>query len=174
MDRMIFCCCFLMTIIISATSLHASFVYAFQPYYYQQHSSHIIQHHKVGNYVQQEYYRGSWKPLHVQGRTADPSIIAYNRQYLIDTLGISEDKLDTRSANVLTAEIGVLDERVNWLKDRLNLKENEIKKICQQQPLILGLKSSSLVLPKLDYLTTKLLLDDKSLRKLYCVPQVFS
>ena len=114
---------------ISVTLLSASFVYAFQPYYYQQQIHHRQQHHRVGNYVQREHYRGGWKPLHVQGRTADPSIIAYNRQYLIDTLGISEDKLDTRSANVLTAEIGVLDERVNWLKDRLNLKENEIKKI---------------------------------------------
>ena len=106
----------------------------------------------------------------------DASIIAYNRQYLIDTLGFTEEKvnkIETSVYNMFTLEIGVLDERVNWLKDRLNLKENEIKKICQQQPLILGLKSSSLI-PKLDYLTTKLLLDDKSLRKLYCVPQVFS
>ena len=71
-------------------------------------------------------------------------------------------------------EIGVLDERVNWLKDRLNLKENEAKKITQKEPTILGMKPSSLGL-KLDYLKSRLLLDDMSLRgSWYCVPHVYS
>ena len=83
---------------------------------------------------EQHFYRRSFQLFNAK---TDPSLIAYNRQYLADTLGFSEDKLGKRSANILTAEIGVLDERVNWLKDRLNLKENEIKKITQQQPMIL-------------------------------------
>ena len=104
----------------SVTLLSASFVYAFQSYYYQQQLHHR-QHHQVGNHVQREHYNR--RSLQLFYAKADPSIIAYNRQYLIDTLGFTEEKLDkieTRKdekGTILTLEIGVLDERVNWLKD---------------------------------------------------------
>ena len=163
-------CCFFVNTMISATLLYNVFVTsAFQvQYYYQQHSHQKHHRHQVGSLLDRTencYRPRCTKPLFVSGRKADPSIISYNRQYLIDTLGFTEEKLNS-SDNILTAEIGVLDERVNWLKDRLNLKENEIKRITQQQPSILGMKSSSLEL-KLDYLTTRLFLDGKkSLRRL--------
>ena len=114
--------CFLVNIIISATTLQCPLVYAFQPHYYQQHSYHRRQY-KVCNYVQREYYHRSLFQLFYAN--TDASIITYNRRYLIDTLGFTEEKLDkveTRKdekGSMLTLEIGVLDERVNWLKDRM-------------------------------------------------------
>ena len=96
-------------IIISATLLiNASFVYAFQSYYCHQQLHRRQQYHKVGNYVQQERHRRSFQLFNAK---TDPSIIAYNRQYLIDTLGFTEEKLDkieTRKdekGTILTLEI---------------------------------------------------------------------
>ena len=107
---MIFGCCFQTTITISAMLLSAlTFIDAFQPYYYQQQ-------HK--NCIEQRTFSDIYST----------SIIAYNhRQYLIDTLGFTEEKLDkietTRKdekGTILTLEIGVLDERVNLLKDMVS------------------------------------------------------
>ena len=73
--------------------------------------------------LQQELHRTENDILGYIFYAKDPSIIAYNRQYLIDTLGFTEEKLDkieTRKdekGTILTLEIGVLDERVNLLKD---------------------------------------------------------
>ena len=96
--------------------------------------------------------------------------ILYNRQYLRDELGFSEEMLNkissvTHRCNILTLENGVLDERVDRLKKRLKLNENDIKRITQRHPEILGLQSDT-VEPKLDILQSRLLLDDNSLRKL--------
>lgn len=106
----------------------------------------------------------------------DPSTIAYNREYLTRTLGVSDDKIwkvSGKEWNILTLEIGVLEGRVRWLSERLALKENEVKKIAQQHPNILQKQSEDNLAPKLDYLQSRLLLDDASLRKLILTaPQV--
>ena len=84
-------------------------------------------------------------------------------------MGLTEKKLDKISlstANILTAEIGVLEERVNWLTDNLNLNENDIVKIVQKQPYILSFRSDINLDPKLDYLQNRLHLDKKSLQKM--------
>ena len=65
------------------------------------------------------------------------------------------DKIETRKnekGTILTLEIGVLDERVNWLKDRLNLKENETKKIIQNQPTTYSWKKISSIRAKVGLL----------------------
>jgi len=101
----------------------------------------------------------------------DPLVILGNRKYLSQTLSFSEDQLDKilekeGGGNILTLEIGVLEERVHWLTSRLDLKKNEIKKIAQKKPDILAFQPDENLAPKLEYLQTRLLLDDKSLRKL--------
>ena len=103
----------------------------------------------------------------------DPSIIATNRQYLRDALGFSEEKLDkiedpSYVCNILTLDIGILDERANWLKIRLSSTDNEIKKMIQSQPTILSRTSESDtgIAPKIDYLQNRLLLDNISMKKL--------
>ena len=104
------------------------------------------------------------------GSRTNPSIVAGNREYLAQTLGFDEDRLDNISArkewNFLTLETGVLKERVHWLTTRLDLKENEMKKIAKKSPSVLGRKPEESLAPKLQYLQTRLLLDDESMRKI--------
>ena len=124
--------------------------------------------------------RSSWSPLFAAFEPADAATKSYNRQYLSRTLGVSKDKIDTLSArtgggNILTLEIGVLEERVEWLTQRLNLKANEMKRIAQQQPTILQHRPEKSLAPKLEYLQARLLLDEASLRKLLLAfPKVLS
>mmetsp|Transcript_28683 Transcript_28683/g.53017 ORF Transcript_28683/g.53017 Transcript_28683/m.53017 type:complete len:415 (-) Transcript_28683:330-1574(-) len=118
---------------------------------------------------QRDHYRqdrSNWKPLF--GRPPkDASIVAENEDFLTGTLGFSEDKLKKPTTKrILTLENGVLEERVDWLKERLKLNTNEIKKMAQSHPGILGKRSKANLIPKLDYLQTRLLLDEKSLRKI--------
>ena len=148
---------------------------AFQAYYRQQLLSCRVRKDVLDNtlYQQKHYHhhRRRLVPLSY-GKPKDPSIIEYNRQYLSNTLGFSEEKLDKIASkpkqsggNILAAEIGILDERVNWLQNRLSLNDNEIKKVIQSQPNILAMKDDRLE-SKIDYLQNRLLLDDTSLRKL--------
>ena len=39
-----------------------------------------------------------------------------------------KEKMEATTRRILTLENGVLEERVNWLKERLNLKDGAIKK----------------------------------------------
>ena len=64
---------------------------------------------------------------------------------------------------VLRLDIGILNERVGWLKKCLNLMNKEIKKIILSQPTILGITGLE---SKFDYLQNRLLLDKKSLAKI--------
>ena len=111
------------------------------------------------------------QPLFARPPTDAPTI-ASNKKFLIDTLRFSEDRVNkvgtrtTIGGNILTLENGVLEERVHWLKERLNLMENEICKIIQRQPDILSKRPDTNLAPKLDYLQNSLLLDEKSLRKI--------
>jgi len=141
---------------------------AFQPSYYHNPSQKVNVLPLLG--IQRHHYRqhrsSLWKPLFGRPLT-DASIIASNEGYLIETLGFPEDKLkNPRTRKQLTKEIGVLEERVNWLKQRLKLEENEIKKIILSNICILGFVSEDNIEPKLDYLQQKLQLDDKLLRKI--------
>ena len=112
--------------------------YAFHPYYRQQllsyRTSNIFDHRLLLMLSSKV------------GRPAiDPSIIEHNRQYLNDKLGFSKEKLDkiaapTSNCNILTLDIGILDDRVNWLKNRLSLTDNQVKKIIQSKPNILSIK----------------------------------
>jgi len=84
-------------------------------------------------------------------------------------LGVSKEKVEKLSSrnvwNVLTLEIGVLEELMRWLSERLGLKENEMQRMAQKHPILLQRNSNTLA-PKLEYLQTRLLFDDASLRKL--------
>mmetsp|Transcript_3493 Transcript_3493/g.8894 ORF Transcript_3493/g.8894 Transcript_3493/m.8894 type:complete len:344 (-) Transcript_3493:135-1166(-) len=101
------------------------------------------------------------------------SIIASNREYLINVLGVSPNRIktiETRRATklqggILALEIGVLEERVAWLMKNLNLGEDECKKMIQRDPIVLCLQPATLT-PKLDYLRRELCLDERSLQKL--------
>ena len=106
------------------------------------------------------------KPLF--GKKTDESIITNNEEFLLKSWGFNKDQLEkTATRNILTLENGVLEERVNWLKERLNLKKkSDIKKITQKQPSVLGMLSDTNLAPKLDYLQKRLRLNEKSLRKL--------
>ena len=120
---------------------------------------------------QSKRYRRRY-PLHY-APTTDQSIIASNRQYLRDVLGFSEEKLDKIAAkesggNILNREIGILDDRAKWLKNRLGLNDYEMKKIILSQPTILNIPSESdLGLEsKINWLQKRLALDQKSLTKM--------
>lgn len=129
-----------------------------------------FQQQKVANNGKRRYHR--WYPLQYRIMT-DPLIIASNRQYLHDVLGFSEEKLDkledpSYACNILTLDIGILDERAKWLKIRLSSTDNEIKKMIQSQPTILGRPSESDtgLASKIDYLQNRLLLENISVKKL--------
>ena len=97
--------------------------------------------------------------------------IAANKKYLTQKLGLPKNKVEKLQEmdglpNILTLDEGILEERVLWLKQRLKLKnKGQIRGIVQHQPHVLARLSSNLE-QKIDYLQTRLLLDDKSLRKL--------
>jgi len=119
--------------------------------------------------------------------TKDKSIVQQNKQYLIHVLDFTDDKIQdiNQTTNILTLDIGILEERANWLQQRLSLdtdttadnnndvdddttnqnSRKQLKKILQQHN-ILGKRSDTNLAPTLDYLQSRLLLDDKSLRKL--------
>ena len=142
---------------------------AFQPYYrHQQYRVGNTLHHQ--DYNQRQLVQLFYAPT-------DPSIIEHNRQYLSDTLGFSKEKLDKIAASqrgkrsrgsILNLKIGILDERVNWLQNRLSLNDNEIKKIIQSQPTILWNQSESDtgLAPKIDWIQERLILDRKGLTKI--------
>jgi hypothetical protein len=97
--------------------------------------------------------------------------VAANKKYLTRKLGLTKDQVQKLQMdglpNILTLEVGVLEERVDWLKKRLKLKnKSQLRKIVQHQPHVLARLSSNLAL-KIDYLQTRLRLDDDSLRKLF-------
>ena len=103
--------------------------------------------------------------------STDPSIVETNRQYMMDTLGFSDQKLDkieASASNILSLDIGILDERVQWLKKRLNLTNNEVKKLIHSQSTILGrqTESDTGMESKLDWLQKRLRLDDNSLNRM--------
>lgn len=140
-----------------------------------------FQQQKVANswlyQSKRRYHR--WYPL--QYSTTDPSIIEYNRQYLSNRMGYSEEQLDKLEyrpypGSILTLEIGILDDRAKWLMNRLSLNDNEIKKIVKHHPQILGKRPNSEdgLESKIDYLQNKLLLDNKQLKKLVKAAQLFS
>jgi len=89
-------------------------------------------------------------------------------------MGFSEEKLDKLEdrnypCSILTLDIGILDERANWLKNRFSLTENQIRKITQLQPMILGRppESDGGLASKIEYLQNRLpLLNDAALGKL--------
>jgi len=103
--------------------------------------------------------------------TAKHQCVAANKKYLTQTLGLPKNKVEKLQEmdglpNILTLDEGILEERVLWLKQRLKLKnKGQIRGIVQHQPHVLARLSSNLE-QKIDYLQTRLLLDDKSLRKL--------
>jgi len=138
---------------------------AFQPYYHYRH-----QHPYRGvDVLHQKDYRR--RLVQLSYAPTDPSIIQYNRQYLSDTLGFSEDKLDKIAAhkgggNILSLEIGILDDRVKWLKNRLSLNDDQIKKIIQSHPNIPGFSIEENIELKLNWLQERLALDQKSLAKI--------
>ena len=108
-------------------------------------------------------------PLFAFPTPTDSFTIAYNQKYLTQTLGVSEAKMEKLSRNlynIVTLEVGVLDERADWLTERLGLTKNEMKKIAQSRPSLLRSRPHENLAPKLDYLQTRLLLDDASLRKI--------
>ena len=103
--------------------------------------------------------------------TTDPSLVEANRQYMVNSLGFSDQKLDkieSSASNILTLDIGTLDERVSWLKKRLNLTNTEVKKLIQSQSTILGrqTESDNGMESKLDWLQKRLALDDTSLNRM--------
>jgi len=141
---------------------------AFQPYY-------CHQQYRVGNILHQQDYNQR-RLVQLSYAPTDPSILEQNRQYLSNTLGFSKEKLDKIAASqrgkrsrgsILNLKIGILDDRVSWLQNRLCLTDNEIKKIIQSQPSILWNQSESDtgIGSKIDYLQNRLLLDDILLRK---------
>ena len=143
--------------------------YAFHPYYHHRWRQHHS-YREVKLLDQQSFY---YRQSQLSYAPTDPSIIEHNRQYLSDTLGFSEEKLDKIAAkqsggNILTLDVDVLVERVSWLKNRLGLDDNQIKKVIQSQPTILNisLKSDMGLSPKIDWLQKRLILDQKSLAKM--------
>lgn len=137
--------------------------YAFQPHHRQQLLSY-----RTGNILDHRLFLR----LSSQGGRppTDPSIIEHNRQYLSNTLEFSKEKLDkledpTSACHILTLDMGILDERVSWLKNRLSLNDNEINKITQSQPTILSLTISDNIEPKLNWLQEHLALRSKELGK---------
>ena len=103
-----------------------------------------------------------------RGRAAtDPRTLERNREYLVGTLGVSEDKLRRpRSRVLLTKGGGVLEGRTRWLRERLALSGREARRAVQKTPEILDLRPDANLAPKLDYLKGRLSLDDAALRRL--------
>lgn len=103
--------------------------------------------------------------------TTKDECIAANKKYLTQKLGLSKNQVQKLQEdglpNILTLEDGVLEERVDWLKKRLKLRnKSQVRKIVQHQPHVLAKLSSNLA-QKIDYLQTRLLLKDDSLRKMF-------
>jgi len=97
--------------------------------------------------------------------------IAANKKYLTQKIGLSKEQVQRLQTdglpNILTLEDGVLQERVDWLKKRLKLRnKSQVRKIVQHQPHVLAKLSSNLA-QKIDYLQARLLLNDDSLRKMF-------
>ena len=125
----------------------------------------------TGGFLPRDQHRQRWTLQGSPFEPADPLVISGNRKYLNQTLSLSENQLDDilsreGGGNILTLDIGVLEERVYWLTARLDLKKNEMKKIAQKHPSILDRQPDENLAPKLEYLQARLLLDDKSLRKI--------
>ena len=114
---------------------------AFQPSLHR--SLHKL-HNNPLNFVRPEIChqrQSSSSPLFAAFDPANAATKLYNTQYLSQTLGVSKEKIENYSSrtgggNILTLEIGVLKERVDWLTKRLDLKVSKMKRIAQQQPTI--------------------------------------
>ena len=83
----------------------------------------------------------------------DAAAVAYNRDYLGQTLGVSKEKVEKLSSrngwNVLTLEIDVPEKRVHWGSKRMHLKESEMQSEVQNQPNLLQHNSGNSLAPKL-------------------------
>ena len=100
--------------------------------------------------------------------TKDAHIVETNKKYLINTLGYTNDKVQemNQTTNILTLDIGIIEERANWLTRRLKLNSYELKRIIRHQPHVLGKRSDTNLGPTIDYLQSRLNLNDNALRKL--------
>mmetsp|Transcript_24159 Transcript_24159/g.58373 ORF Transcript_24159/g.58373 Transcript_24159/m.58373 type:complete len:420 (+) Transcript_24159:49-1308(+) len=165
-------CCYNILALLAAGLIASGVAFSFQSTNYRRvvgilGSTQLRQHHD------HRRRRGRSAPLF--GRTpTDGSVIASNREYLMNELGFSEDAVDSietrrsikRQSGILTLESGVLEERANWLKTRLNLREVECQKMIRRSPNVLARRPEKNLAPKLDYLQKRLVLDETSLRKI--------
>ena len=110
----------------------------------------------------------SWKQSLFYAATKDAHIIETNKEYLIHTLGYTNDNVQemNQTTNILTLDIGIIEERANWLIRRLKLNSYELKRIIRHQPHVLGKRSDTNLGPTIDYLQSRLDLNDNALRKL--------
>ncbi|KAL7527768.1 hypothetical protein ACHAWF_002302 [Thalassiosira exigua] len=104
-----------------------------------------------------------WGPL-FYAPAKDASTVKANKDFLMGAFDFNRDRLREIDAtsNILTLDVGVLDQRATWLKSRLELKDNEMKKIIQSQPQILAHTNLA---DKMDWLQRRLGLDDFGLKK---------
>mmetsp|Transcript_25088 Transcript_25088/g.37905 ORF Transcript_25088/g.37905 Transcript_25088/m.37905 type:complete len:433 (+) Transcript_25088:160-1458(+) len=91
-----------------------------------------------------------------------------NQQWMIQQFGCTKAKIERQlTKNALNKIYPVtLKERVNWLQQRLGLKEEELKKLLQNHPFILKYQSKENLEPTLTYLQDRLSLDDSELLRL--------
>ena len=54
--------------------------------------------------------------------------LASDKEFLIETLGFNEGKTKAATRRTPTLDNGVLEERANWPKERLNMKDSAIEK----------------------------------------------
>lgn len=126
----------------------------------------------TGGFVDRYHYRQYVSPskplLNLESPPTDEAVIASNKDYLFKTLGFGEEQfeiLQTKGTHILTLENGILEDRVNWLKERLGLDQDGITRFAQKYPTILGYSIMEQMEPMLAWLQKRLALDDAALSK---------
>lgn len=123
----------------------------------------------VDRYHYRQYISPSEPLLNLESPPTDESVIESNKDYLIKTLGFCEEHfeiLQTKGTNIIKLESGVLEGRVNWLKERLGLDQDGITRFAQKYPSILGYSITDQMEPMLAWLQKRLALDDAALSKI--------
>ena len=88
---------------------------------------------------------------------------------LQERLGIGQKeagKVYLAAARILSSSLETLENKMNWLQDRLNLNKSQLRTILERDPEVLGLSVENNIEPTLNNIQSGLELSDEELTKL--------
>mmetsp|Transcript_15884 Transcript_15884/g.23368 ORF Transcript_15884/g.23368 Transcript_15884/m.23368 type:complete len:374 (+) Transcript_15884:315-1436(+) len=92
------------------------------------------------------------------------------RKWLVERFQCEEERLDRQLGIIFTygkcVNVSEMEDRADWLQQRLKLNNPDLKKIVQTWPLIFSYESHDNLEPKLQYLQSRLKLSDLQLTSL--------